>query len=29
MDIEMPEMMGMVKKNMDGFYPLPAVAGKV
>jgi len=24
MDIEMPEMLGMVKKNMDGFYPLPA-----
>lgn len=21
MDIEVPEMMGMVKKNMDGFYP--------
>ena len=21
MDIELPEMMGMVKKNMDGFYP--------
>jgi hypothetical protein len=21
MDIEMPEMMGMVKKNVDGFYP--------
>jgi hypothetical protein len=26
MDIELPEMMGMVKKNMDGFYPpLPTV----
>ncbi len=22
MDIEVPEMMGMVKKNMDGFYPV-------
>ncbi len=22
MDIEMPEMMGMVKKNVDGFYPV-------
>jgi len=22
MDIELPEMMGMVKKNMDGFYPV-------
>jgi len=24
MDIEMPEMMGTVKKSMDGFYPLSA-----
>lgn len=23
MDIEMPEMMGTVKKNVDGFYPTP------
>jgi hypothetical protein len=22
MDIELPEMMGMVRKNMDGFYPV-------
>lgn len=27
MDIEMPEMMGTVKKNMDGFYP-PAADDK-
>jgi hypothetical protein len=27
MDIEVPEMMGMVKKNMDGFYPTGTPAG--
>lgn len=27
MDIEVPEMMGMVKKNMDGFYPPGTSAG--
>ena len=27
MDIEVPEMMGMVKKNMDGFYPPATPAG--
>jgi hypothetical protein len=27
MDIEMPEMMGTVKKSVDGFYPLPTVTG--
>jgi hypothetical protein len=27
MDIEMPEMMGTVKKSVDGFYPAPAAAG--
>lgn len=27
MEIEMPEMQSMVKKNMDGFYPLPAEDG--
>jgi len=27
MDIEVPEMLGMVKKNMDGFYPPGTPAG--
>lgn len=27
MEIEMPEMQSMVKKNMDGFYPLPVEDG--
>jgi hypothetical protein len=28
MDIEVPEMMGMVKKSMDGFFPPPDSADK-
>ena len=28
MDIEMPEMMGTVKKSVDGFYPPPAATEK-
>ncbi len=27
MDIEMPEMMGTIKKSVDGFYPLTAATG--